>query len=125
MGTSMAIFLTFAVFLTIINDSLPKSDNTPYFSIFLVTQLIISGVTVVLQSIVLHIHFREAKGEEDENKVHPLDASEKDTTSGSRLNCVKLKCLKINSKMLEKLFMICVVVIDFVSLVYFLASVKS
>lgn len=125
MGTSMAIFLTFAVFLTIINDSLPKSDNTPYFSIFLVTQLIISGVTVVLQSIVLHIHFREAKGEEDENKVHPLDASEKDTTSGSRLNCVKLKCLKINSKMLEKLFMICVVVIDFVSVVYFLASVKS
>lgn len=125
MGTSMAIFLTFAVFMTIINESLPKSDNTPYFSMFLVTQLLISGVTVVLQSIVLHVHFREAKGEGEENKVHPLDASEKDTTSGSRLNCVILKCLKINAKNLDRLFMVCVTVIDFVSLVYFLAIVKS
>ncbi|XP_061177779.1 neuronal acetylcholine receptor subunit alpha-9-like [Saccostrea echinata] len=58
MGFSMAIFLTFAVFLTIINDSMPKSsEKVPFFTIYLITQLVISGLTVVLESIVLLVHF--------------------------------------------------------------------
>ncbi|XP_062593929.1 acetylcholine receptor subunit beta-like 1 [Saccostrea cucullata] len=73
MGFSMAIFLTFAVFLTIINDSMPNSsEKVPFFTIYLITQLVISGLTVVLESFVLlfHFHFctktKEQSEKEDE-----------------------------------------------------------
>lgn len=68
MGFAMAIFLTFAVFLTIINDSMPKSsDVIPYFTIYLLTQLVISGLVVVLEAFVLlvHFHFSTSKEESD------------------------------------------------------------
>uniref|UniRef100_A0A8W8N651 Uncharacterized protein n=1 Tax=Magallana gigas TaxID=29159 RepID=A0A8W8N651_MAGGI len=70
MGFAMAIFLTFAVFLTIINDSMPKSsDALPYFTIYLITQLVISGLIVMLEAFVLlvHFHFAACKEELDKN----------------------------------------------------------
>jgi hypothetical protein len=81
MGFCMAIFLTFAVFLTMITDSMPKtSDKVPYFTVYLITQLVISGLVVSLETIVLfvHFHFSTEKGEKknvcSERKCSPNGA---------------------------------------------------
>ena len=118
MGTSMAIFLTFAVFLTIINDSMPKSDKTPYFTVYLVTQLLISGLTVVLESIVICVHFKEQENPTD--KVFPLDSTATDNTK-SKLKCGLCKRFKISGKRLDNIFMIFVIFTDLTSLITFLA----
>jgi hypothetical protein len=60
MGTTLAIFLTFAVFVTLISDSLPKSsENLPYFGIYVAGQLIISGMTIVMEAIVIKVYLKE------------------------------------------------------------------
>ncbi|XP_062576435.1 acetylcholine receptor subunit alpha-L1-like [Saccostrea cucullata] len=119
MGTSMAIFLTFAVFLTIINESMPKSDDTPYFSAYLLTQVLVSGITVVLESIVLHVHFQSSEDTSD-NKVVPLDVDEKVVEKEAKRRLCKF--LKIDAKKLDRIFMIAIVIINVVSLIYFLVQ---
>ena len=121
MGTSMAIFLTFAVFLTIINDSMPKSDKTPYFTVFLVTQLLISGLTVILESIVLYVHFKEKeKPTEPTAKIFPLDLTETIGATSKR-NSEMCKRFKISGNTLDKISMISIIIIDLISVISFLA----
>ncbi|XP_062602794.1 neuronal acetylcholine receptor subunit alpha-6-like [Saccostrea cucullata] len=65
MGFCMAIFLTFAVCLTMITDSMPKSsEKVPFFTIYLITQLVISGLTVVFEAFLLLVHFHFSKAKE-------------------------------------------------------------
>jgi hypothetical protein len=60
MGTTLAIFLTFAVFVTLISDSLPKSsENLSYFGNYVAGQLIISGMTIVMEAIVIKVYLKE------------------------------------------------------------------
>lgn len=120
MGTSMAIFLTFAVFLTIINDSMPKSEDTPYFTVYLMTQLLISGLTVVLESIVLYIHFNISDSTGD-NKVAPLDIDDNLEKNSNKI-CGKCKHFKISGKKLDLIFMIFVILANVVSFLYFMAK---
>lgn len=120
MGTSMAIFLTFAVFLTIINDSMPKSEDTPYFTVYLMTQLLISGLTVVLESIVLYIHFNISDSTGD-NKVAPLDIDDNLEKNSNKI-CGKCKHFKISGKKLDLIFMIFVISANVVSFLYFMAK---
>jgi hypothetical protein len=107
MGFCMAIFLTFAVFLTMITDSMPKSsDKVPYFTIYLITQLVISGLIVVLEAIVLLFHFHFASGKEE--KDEKLSARNAFTLNAVHLDIV--------------LFLFCLAC-DIFSVVFFVAHV--
>lgn len=87
MGFCMAIFLTFAVFLTIINDSMPKSsDKVPYFTVYLITQLVVSGLVVVLETPVLFVHFHFSIHKEGKNKT--FCAGNKCRLSGAQLDII-------------------------------------
>jgi hypothetical protein len=62
MGTTLSIFLTFSVFVTLISDSMPKSsENLSYFGIYVAGQLIISGMTIVMEAIVIKLYLVEDK----------------------------------------------------------------
>lgn len=87
MGFAMAIFLTFAVFLTIINDSMPKSSDTiPYFTIYLLTQLVISGLVVVLEAFVLLVHFHFSTNKEESDTDDKFQVKKKFRVTGVHLD---------------------------------------
>jgi len=59
MGFSITVFLAFAVFLTIINGSLPESSHSvSYVGIYLVMQLVQSALIVVVSAFQIRIMFR-------------------------------------------------------------------
>ncbi|XP_062594337.1 neuronal acetylcholine receptor subunit alpha-3-like [Saccostrea cucullata] len=71
MGMVLAIFLTFAVFVTLISDSMPKSSvNLSMFGNYVAGQLIISGMTIVLETIVIKIYFKECTPPPETNDEH-------------------------------------------------------
>ncbi|XP_061196837.1 neuronal acetylcholine receptor subunit alpha-3-like [Saccostrea echinata] len=74
MGMVLAIFLTFAVFVTLISDSMPKSSvNLSMFGNYVAGQLIISGLTIILETIVIKIYFKEytpAAESRDDHSFH-------------------------------------------------------
>lgn len=60
MGYSVTVFLSFAVFLTIVSASLPEtSTSVPLLSLYLLLQLSVGTLTVLITSIQLRLHFRE------------------------------------------------------------------
>lgn len=133
MGTSMAIFLTFAVFLTIINDSLPKTDSIPPFTVYLTIQLVISGLTVMLEAIVLRVHFSgksddetdESNGSLSKTKIQPIDMNDEEGEIRVRNKiCYLVKYIKskLTAERLDRFFMVLVIVVDLISLTVFLAE---
>ncbi|XP_055997960.1 neuronal acetylcholine receptor subunit alpha-7-like [Ostrea edulis] len=88
-GFCMAIFLTFAVFLTMITDSMPKSSNkVPYFTVYLITQLAISGLIVVLEATVLLSHFHFASSREEKENDEKLSSQKKCQFNGVHLDII-------------------------------------
>lgn len=60
MGMSVALFLTFAVFGSILSDAMPKdSENISIFIVYVFVQIFLSGLSVVLETIVLRIYHAE------------------------------------------------------------------
>lgn len=60
MGMSVALFLTFAVFGSILSDAMPKdSENISIFIVYVIVQIFLSGLSVVLETIVLRIYHAE------------------------------------------------------------------
>jgi hypothetical protein len=58
-GMTMAIFLSFAVFTTLISEMAPRSgENVFIFGIFMVMHLFMSGLTIVLEVIVLNVYHK-------------------------------------------------------------------
>lgn len=105
----MAIFLTFAVFLTIINDSMPKSyDTIPYFTIYLITQLVLSGMIVMLEAFVLLVHFHFAARNEE------LDTNGKVPVK---------KTFKVTGVHLDIIFVLCAVFCNIFSVFYLFFNV--
>ena len=110
MGFAMAIFLTFAVFLTIINDSMPKSSEiVPYFTIYLISQVVISGLVIVLEAFVLliHFHFSTNTQERDEDEKQPK------------------KGFKITGALLDIVFFFLVLFGNVFSLLYYFLNVAN
>ena len=110
MGFAMAIFLTFAVFLTIINDSMPKSSEiVPYFTIYLISQVVISGLVIVLEAFVLliHFHFSTNTQERDEDEKQPK------------------KRFKITGALLDIVFFFLVLFGNVFSLLYYFLNVAN
>lgn len=79
MGMSVAVFLTFAVFGSILSDSMPKdSENISLFIVYVTVQIFLSGLSVVLETIVLRIYHaklgpfsRFFEFEQNKNTVSP------------------------------------------------------
>lgn len=79
MGMSVAVFLTFAVFGSILSDSMPKdSENISLFIVYVTVQIFLSGLSVVLETIVLRIYHAELgpfsrffEFEQNKNTVSP------------------------------------------------------
>jgi nicotinic acetylcholine receptor alpha-7 len=112
MGFCMSIFLTFAVFLTMMNESLPKSsDKVSYFTLYLLTQFVLSGVTVVLEAIVLMVHF------------HSKPLIENSQTNLKITD--KRRKFKVNSVHLDRTFLLLVVAIDVFSVGYYILNVLT
>ena len=58
-GFSVAVFLTFAVFLSIISSSVPKlSDHKFCLGIYMTIELIIGAITIGMEVIVTHLYHR-------------------------------------------------------------------
>ncbi|XP_055996643.1 neuronal acetylcholine receptor subunit alpha-7-like [Ostrea edulis] len=109
MGFCMTIFLTFAVFLTMITDSMPKSsDKVPYFTVYLITQLVISGLIVVLEAIVLLFHFHFASSR---------DEKENDEKFSAKNTC------KLNGVHLDIIMFFFCLVCDIFSVIFFFVNV--
>lgn len=57
-GMTMAIFLTFAVFMTMISSSIPRSSEHVFkFGIFMTMHLLMSGSTILLEVLVTNIYY--------------------------------------------------------------------
>ena len=57
MSVSVTTFLTLAVFMTLIKDSLPSnSDTVCYLAVYLGTQMILSVVVVILSAVIVKYH---------------------------------------------------------------------
>ncbi|XP_062620562.1 acetylcholine receptor subunit alpha-like [Saccostrea cucullata] len=58
-GMTMAIFLTFAVFMTLISSMVPRSSEHVFkFGIFMTMHLLMSGMTILLEVFVSHIYYK-------------------------------------------------------------------
>ncbi|XP_048753906.2 neuronal acetylcholine receptor subunit alpha-7-like [Ostrea edulis] len=123
-GMSMAIFLTFAVYATLLSENMPSSaDNISWFSIYVTTQVILSALTIILQSIVLRIYHQCPQCE---RKVDTLGYRLKTTTEGTRkhdpvvgseeLTTIKTRNNEDIALRMENVFMVCTICINFVSI---------
>ncbi|XP_061179320.1 neuronal acetylcholine receptor subunit alpha-6-like [Saccostrea echinata] len=62
MGYAVTIFLTFAVFLTMVSGELPiNSDNVSILSVYLIVQLCIGIFVLIITSLQLRLHHRTAE----------------------------------------------------------------
>jgi hypothetical protein len=118
LSTCMSIFLAFAVFLTAMKEFMPQaSDEISYFLVYLFTQLTVSGLVVILEAIVVHVHHQEEESRLVGTGIR--DNVERDLTTENSMKLNK-KRIRISSAALEKLFGILVVFINLSSLVLYL-----
>jgi hypothetical protein len=133
-GMSIAIFLTFAVYATLLNDTMPTSaENISWFSVYVTTQVIVSAVTIILQSILLRVYHRDPQLNLYEREVDVL---------GYRLNATKEGTKKLNpfvgsenpitvktssntelALRMENVFMGCIICINIASLCLLFAKI--
>ena len=60
----ISVFLTFAVFLTVITSSMPEaSDHTSILSVYLTIQLFISGFIIIMNILIIRLHHRQSNQE--------------------------------------------------------------
>lgn len=58
-GMTMAIFLTFAVFMSMISSNIPRSSEHVFkFGIFMTMHLLMSGLTIIVEVLVTNIYYR-------------------------------------------------------------------
>ena len=56
-GLAVAIFLTFAVFMSTISNSVPKLSNHQFrLGIYMTTEMIVSGVTIIMEVLVIGLY---------------------------------------------------------------------
>lgn len=58
-GMTMAIFLTFAVFMSMISSNIPRSSEHVFkFGIFMTMHLLMSGLTIIVEVLVTNIYYK-------------------------------------------------------------------
>ncbi|XP_062599661.1 acetylcholine receptor subunit delta-like [Saccostrea cucullata] len=122
-GMSMAVFLTFAVYANLLSETMPSSaDNVSVFSAYVITQIIISALTVMGEAIIIFIHHKtpeKVPKEVNRTNVHsPNDKEETDNITFSELNCPKDDTMKknVDASKFEKILIVCNIFINVVSL---------
>ena len=124
MTLSVSLFLTFAVYITVLNNELPKSSTqVSCFVVFLFWQFFLSGVTIAMEAFVLYIFFNRMersiwscmKNLLSTKKGHTTDdeviTGEKSSTSKGT---IELTNEEFATK-LDRLFMTVVIILDVVS----------
>lgn len=99
MGFSVTIFLTFAVFLTIVSSELPKtSDSISVLSIYLIIELGISISSIMVSASQLRIHHRKPTQEIGKGFRIMVRAAErlrcKGKSGGTLTGCCPKRCGK-------------------------------
>nr|KAG5704513.1 hypothetical protein BaRGS_003824 [Batillaria attramentaria] len=70
MSVSLTTFLTLAVFMTLIQDSLPSnSDTVCYLAVYLASQMVLSVVAVVVSAVRVACHHRYPTKEENSTGI--------------------------------------------------------
>lgn len=120
-GMSVALFLTFAVFGSIISDTMPQNAaNISWFMVYVTTQILLSGLTVIMETVVLHMYHMgvDISGISYINKaddVHHGTTNKMDHTSKRNVSFSNVKW-KIRAKKLERsmlIFNVCANIISF------------
>ncbi|XP_062613020.1 acetylcholine receptor subunit beta-like [Saccostrea cucullata] len=122
-GMSMALFLTFAVFASILSDTMPSSsENISWFSIYVTTQVILSAMVVILETIVLRIYHGDPDPEKKDNvqqlhcnTVYKVMESDKTLTSPEGLLKPSTSRSKEKAMRVENIFMVCIVSLNIAS----------
>ncbi|XP_062601027.1 neuronal acetylcholine receptor subunit alpha-3-like [Saccostrea cucullata] len=117
MGTSVAVFLTFAVFLTLLSESFPVSEDTPLFTIYLTFQLVLSGLVIIMETFVLKYHIDKRNCLEVGVLMDGID-EQKERPKKSLRN-------KMTIKRLDNLMMILYIILNLISLITFLAGTQQ
>ena len=61
-GLAVAIFLSFSVFISMIQNNMPRQSNHHFrLGVYMTTELVMSGLTIVMQVFVLRLYHRKAK----------------------------------------------------------------
>ena len=61
-GLAVAIFLSFSLFISMINNNTPRQSNHKFrLGMYITTELVMSGLTIVMQVFVLRLYHRKAK----------------------------------------------------------------
>ncbi|XP_062601026.1 neuronal acetylcholine receptor subunit alpha-3-like [Saccostrea cucullata] len=118
MGTSVAIFLTFAVFLTFVSQFMPVSEDTPHFTIYLTFQLVLSGLVIIMETIVLKYKF-----DWRENLVGEIQMNENNESENPKIS-KDLRRHKINIKYLDRYMMIIYLILNLISILIFFVGTQ-
>jgi hypothetical protein len=131
-GMSISIFLTFAVYATLLSESMPSStENISWFRVYVTTQVILSAITIILQSIVLRVYHKDPQSNHYEREADtpqyrlgatmkegkcPYVASERPTTFTALSN-------RDAALRLETIFMVFSVCVNIVSVCLLFANI--
>ncbi|XP_061189901.1 acetylcholine receptor subunit alpha-L1-like [Saccostrea echinata] len=98
MSFSVTVFLSFAVFLTIISTLLPSnSDNTPILAMYLIIQLVYGVIALVISALQLRLHHRDDSEEISAYWVKIVQLQRKLRCKGTqKFNVVEVKPFDMN-----------------------------
>ena len=121
---SVAIFLTFAVFGSILSDTMPRnSENISWFIVYVTTQIVLSGSTVVMETIVLRIYHTE--GTPSSPETESAVCNSENASGGTKQNGDLNSKWKTRARMLDKILMIFNICINLISLSIFASVILS
>ena len=129
MTLSVSLFLTFAVYITVLNNEMPKSSTqVSFFVVFVFGQFFMSGLTIAMESFVLYVFFNGKKKIVLSWIKNLLSTKKENSTDDEQINGEKPNTNKgavelTNEELagiLDKLFMTIVIILDLVSVSVFL-----
>jgi hypothetical protein len=123
-GMSMAIFLTFAVYSTLLDEAMPSSaENVSWFSIYVTTQVILSAAIIVLQSVLLRVHHQDLQPDQNEEEAGVPQYCLKTLKNEEKITTMKVHGNSNFALRLETVFMICTICINVVSISLLFANI--
>ncbi|KAK3084069.1 hypothetical protein FSP39_007641 [Pinctada imbricata] len=128
MTVCVSIFLSFAVYITVINTEMPKTSiNLSIFGVLLCFQMFLSGASIVFASIILHIHHvSSAEMCCRIGKSRKSTGKKEDITCGNGHNDKDIiERNQTLAKRLDRIFVICYVFINIISFAVYVAASLS
>lgn len=131
MGMSVALFLTFAVFGSILSDTMPQnSEHIPWFIVYVTTQIVFSSLSVIMETIVVRMHhmdtFRSKTTDSNRDELE-----EETTATGDHFDVSKTKSKhshrkwKSRAKRLDKVLIVFNVSTTITSICIFVSIIVS